>query len=78
MAINGDERLNPLRAGSRCATRWADSMPRLRLLAALFHRERSGEGQFIDVALLDSIMPLAAGWRQPAYRQAAAGAHGQR
>jgi crotonobetainyl-CoA:carnitine CoA-transferase CaiB-like acyl-CoA transferase len=31
------------------------------LLAALFHRERTGEGQFIDVALLDSIMPLA-GW----------------
>jgi crotonobetainyl-CoA:carnitine CoA-transferase CaiB-like acyl-CoA transferase len=27
----------------------------------LFHRERSGEGQFIDIALLDSIMPLM-GW----------------
>lgn len=26
-----------------------------------FYRERSGEGQFIDVALLDSIMPLM-GW----------------
>jgi formyl-CoA transferase len=30
-------------------------------MAALFHRERTGEGQFIDVALLDSIMPLM-GW----------------
>jgi formyl-CoA transferase len=30
-------------------------------MAALYHRERSGEGQFIDVALLDSIMPLM-GW----------------
>jgi len=30
-------------------------------MGALFHRERSGEGQFIDVALLDSIMPLM-GW----------------
>jgi formyl-CoA transferase len=30
-------------------------------MAALYHRERTGEGQFIDVALLDSIMPLM-GW----------------
>ena len=30
-------------------------------MAALFCRERTGEGQFIDVALLDSIMPLM-GW----------------
>jgi formyl-CoA transferase len=30
-------------------------------MAALFHRERTGEGQFIDIALLDSIMPLM-GW----------------
>jgi hypothetical protein len=28
------------------------------IMAALFHRERTGEGQFIDIALLDSIMPL--------------------
>jgi len=28
---------------------------------ALFHRERTGEGQFIDIAMLDSIMPLM-GW----------------
>ena len=31
------------------------------VMAALYHRERTGEGQFIDVALLDSIMPLM-GW----------------
>ncbi len=31
------------------------------VMAALFHRERTGEGQFIDVALLDSIMPMM-GW----------------
>jgi CoA:oxalate CoA-transferase len=30
-------------------------------MAALFHRERTGEGQFIDISLLDSIMPLM-GW----------------
>jgi crotonobetainyl-CoA:carnitine CoA-transferase CaiB-like acyl-CoA transferase len=31
------------------------------ILAALYHRQRTGEGQMIDVALLDSIMPLM-GW----------------
>ena len=30
-------------------------------MAALYWREKTGEGQFIDVALLDSIMPLM-GW----------------
>jgi formyl-CoA transferase len=30
-------------------------------MGALFYRERTGEGQFIDIALLDSIMPLM-GW----------------
>jgi formyl-CoA transferase len=30
-------------------------------MAALYHRERTGEGQFIDIALLDAIMPLM-GW----------------
>jgi crotonobetainyl-CoA:carnitine CoA-transferase CaiB-like acyl-CoA transferase len=31
------------------------------IMGALYHRERTGEGQFIDVAMLDSIMPLM-GW----------------
>ena len=31
------------------------------VMSALYHKERTGEGQFIDVALLDSIMPLM-GW----------------
>jgi len=31
------------------------------IMAALYYREHTGEGQFIDVALLDSIMPLM-GW----------------
>jgi crotonobetainyl-CoA:carnitine CoA-transferase CaiB-like acyl-CoA transferase len=31
------------------------------IMAALYHRERTGEGQCIDIALVDSIMPLM-GW----------------
>jgi crotonobetainyl-CoA:carnitine CoA-transferase CaiB-like acyl-CoA transferase len=30
-------------------------------MAALYYRAQTGEGQFIDIALLDSIMPLM-GW----------------
>ncbi|OYT15566.1 MAG: CoA transferase, partial [Bacteroidetes bacterium 4572_77] len=31
------------------------------VMAGLFHQERTGKGQFIDIALLDSIMPMM-GW----------------
>ncbi len=61
MAINGDERLNPLRAGFPVCDTVGGLNAAFALMAALFHRERSGEGQFIDIALLDSIMPLM-GW----------------
>ncbi len=61
MAINGDERLSPLRAGFPVCDTVGGLNAAFAVMAALFHRERSGEGQFIDVALLDSIMPLM-GW----------------
>jgi crotonobetainyl-CoA:carnitine CoA-transferase CaiB-like acyl-CoA transferase len=61
MAINGDERLNPLRCGFPVCDTVGGLNAAFAVVSALFHRERSGEGQFIDVALLDSIMPLM-GW----------------
>ncbi len=61
MAINGDERLNPLRCGFPVCDTVGGLNAAFAVLAALFHRERTGEGQFIDIALLDSIMPLM-GW----------------
>jgi formyl-CoA transferase len=61
MAINGDERLNPLRAGFPVCDTVGGLNAAFAVMAALFHRERTGEGQCIDVALLDSIMPLM-GW----------------
>lgn len=61
MAINGDERLNPLRAGFPLCDTVGGLNAAFAIMAALYHRERTGEGQFIDVAMLDSIMPLM-GW----------------
>jgi CoA:oxalate CoA-transferase len=61
MAINGDERLNPLRAGFPVCDTVGGLNAAFAIMGALFHREKTGEGQFIDVALLDSIMPLM-GW----------------
>jgi len=61
MAINGDEQLSPLRAGFPVCDTVGGLNAAFAIMAALFWRERSGEGQWIDVALLDSIMPLM-GW----------------
>jgi formyl-CoA transferase len=61
MAVNGDERLNPLRCGFPVCDTVGGLNAAFAIMAALYHRERTGEGQMIDVALLDSIMPLM-GW----------------
>ena len=61
MAVNGDERLSPLRTGFPVCDTVGGLNAAFALMAALFHRERTGEGQCIDIALLDSIMPLM-GW----------------
>jgi crotonobetainyl-CoA:carnitine CoA-transferase CaiB-like acyl-CoA transferase len=61
MDVNGDERLHPLRAGFPVCDTVGGLNAAFAILAALYHREKTGEGQVIDVALLDSIMPLM-GW----------------
>lgn len=61
MAINGDERLNPLRCGFPVGDTVGGLNAAFAIMAALFHRERTGDGQMIDVAMLDSIMPMM-GW----------------
>ena len=61
MAINGDERLNPLRCGFPVCDTVGGLNAAFAIMAALYHREQTGTGQFIDVSLLDSIMPLM-GW----------------
>ena len=61
MAINGDENLNPLRCGFPVCDTVGGLNAAFAIMAALFYRQKCGVGQFIDVALLDSIMPLM-GW----------------
>lgn len=61
MAINGDERLNPLRCGFPVCDTVGGLNAAFAIMAGLYYREHTGEGQFIDIALLDSIMPLM-GW----------------
>jgi formyl-CoA transferase len=61
MDVNGDERLHPLRAGFPICDTVGGLNAAFAVMAALYHREKTGEGQFIDIALLDSIMPLM-GW----------------
>lgn len=61
MDVNGDERLHPLRAGFPVCDTVGGLNAAFAVMAALYHREHTGEGQCIDIALLDSIMPLM-GW----------------
>jgi CoA:oxalate CoA-transferase len=61
MALNGDERLHPLRCGFPICDTVGGLNAAFAVMAAFYHRERTGEGQFIDIAMLDSIMPLM-GW----------------
>lgn len=61
MDVNGDERLHPLRCGFPVCDTVGGLNAAFAILAALLHRERTGEGQMIDVALLDSILPML-GW----------------
>jgi len=61
MAINGDETLNPLRAGFPVCDTVGGVNAAFAIMGALYFRERTGKGQFIDISMLDSIMPYM-GW----------------
>lgn len=61
MDVNGDEGLHPLRCGFPVCDTVGGLNAAFAILAALVHRERTGEGQLVDVSLLDSILPLL-GW----------------
>lgn len=61
MSINGTKDLNPLRAGFPLCDTVGGINAAMAVIAGLFHKQRTGTGQFIDISLLDSIMPFM-GW----------------
>jgi crotonobetainyl-CoA:carnitine CoA-transferase CaiB-like acyl-CoA transferase len=60
MDVNGDERLHPLRCGFPVCDTIGGINAAFAIMGALYHRERTGEGQLIDIAMLDSVMPFMA------------------
>ncbi len=58
MAITGDPDRTPKNAGAPIADQVGGMMAAFGILAALMHRERTGEGQEVDVSLLGSVMAL--------------------
>lgn len=70
MAVTGFPEHPPVKAGVQVADFLGGTHLLAGVLAALYHRERTGEGQFVEVAMLDAVYPtlmsaLAAHYRAP-------------
>ena len=61
MSVTGDAQTAPLRVGYPVADTMGGITAAFAIAAALFRRERSGEGEFIDVSMLESSL-VAMGW----------------
>jgi CoA:oxalate CoA-transferase len=61
MSITGDERSAPLRAGHPVADTIGGLTAAFAVSSALLHRQKTGEGCFIDVSMLDSVL-VTMGW----------------
>jgi CoA:oxalate CoA-transferase len=61
MSVTGDAQSAPLRAGYPVADTISGIMAAFAISAALLRRQRSGEGAFVDVAMLDSAL-VSMGW----------------
>lgn len=68
MAVTGSEESGPLRCGIPIADTVGGLNAALGIVVALYQREATGLGQFIDVALLDSLLPMM-GWVASNYLQ---------
>ena len=61
MSVTGDAQSAPLRVGYPVADTMGGITAAYAISAALFRRERSGEGELIDVSMLESTL-VAMGW----------------
>src|ERR1700682_4014062 len=61
MSVTGDAQSAPLRVGYPVADTMGGITAAFAIAAALFRRERSGEGEFIDVSMLEDSL-VAMGW----------------
>jgi CoA:oxalate CoA-transferase len=61
MSVTGDKQSAPLRVGYPVADTMGGITAAFAIAAALYRRERSGEGEFIDVSMLESTL-VAMGW----------------
>jgi crotonobetainyl-CoA:carnitine CoA-transferase CaiB-like acyl-CoA transferase len=61
MSLTGDPEGGPMRAGFAAADVTAGLTSAFAIAAALYQRTHTGRGQFVDVAMLDSLMNMFAG-----------------
>jgi crotonobetainyl-CoA:carnitine CoA-transferase CaiB-like acyl-CoA transferase len=61
MSVTGDAQSAPLRVGYPVADTMGGLTAAFAIVAALFRRERTGQGEFIDVSMLESSL-VAMGW----------------
>ncbi|MEM9473385.1 MAG: CoA transferase [Pseudomonadota bacterium] len=58
MSITGPDVSTPMKAGPGVGDIFTGMMMAFAILAALRHAERSGEGQFVDIAMFDAMISL--------------------
>jgi succinyl-CoA:mesaconate CoA transferase len=58
MSITGTEESGPVKVGPGVGDIFPASLCIIGVLSALHHRERTGEGQFVDVGMVDGVLSL--------------------
>ena len=62
MSLTGDEKTAPTRAGYIVCDTMAAMTAAFAVCAALYRREKTGEGEMIDVSMLDASLSTMASW----------------
>jgi CoA:oxalate CoA-transferase len=62
MSLTGDEKTAPMRAGYIVCDTMAAVTAAFAVCAALYRREKTGEGEMIDVSMLDASLATMASW----------------